>query len=376
MDILEKNWPIVGWGETKAQNFFEVAITERSAALGSHVFFAHMDPPTPSIASHLVGLNAEHNQNLLHPDLSPFASLVEHRLMEWLAPMYGMSDGHMCSGSTIGNLTGLWAAREAGATHVIGSCDAHLSIPKAAHLLGLPYQSVPTLPNGQMNSSALPNDLSNAALVLTAGTTGRGAIDPLDEKYNALWIHIDAAWAAPLMLTTHNNLLVGIDRADSLVISAHKWFYQAKDSALVLFKSSKTRDNISFSGDYLVTPNIGIQGSRSAAAIPLMATLLAWGQSGLASRIENDMQNAARLAAYIDADSTMSLKQQPTSGVLNWQPTHQDIEKVILELRDVASHTVIDNEVWLRQVAANPNVDIDKVCERITQACLPPSYHG
>ncbi len=376
MDILEKNWPTDGWGEQKAQNFFEVAISERSAALGSHVFFAHMDPPTPSVASHLVGLNAAHNQNLLHPDLSPFASLVERRLFEWLAPMYGMSDGHMCSGSTIGNLTGLWAAREAGAMHVIASADAHLSIPKAAHLLGMSYQSVPTLSNGQMNSSALAGDITNAAVVLTAGTTGRGAIDPLDAEYNALWTHVDAAWAAPLMLTKHNDLLVGIDRADSLVISAHKWFYQPKDSALVLFKSAKTRDNISFNADYLASPNIGIQGSRSAAAIPLMATLLAWGQSGLASRIEGDMQNAARVAAYIDADSTMSLKQQPTSGVLNWRPVQQDIDKVIAELKDVASHTIIDDEVWLRQVAANPHVDIDKVCERITQACLPPSYRG
>jgi len=168
--------PPAGIGEAQALAHMSEAVRMRSAQLGGPSALAHMDPPPPAFVAELVGLNAQYNQNLLHPDLSPLATRAERRVIDWLAPAFGMSCGHMCAGSSLGNLTALWAAREAGATRVIASADAHLSIGKAAHILGLPFEAVPVDANGRMRP---PDGLGEAALVLTAGTTGRGAIDPL-----------------------------------------------------------------------------------------------------------------------------------------------------------------------------------------------------
>ena len=56
--------------------------------------------------------NARLNQNLLHSATAPFATEAEKQVIDWLQPYFGMGAGHMCSGSTLANLTALWAARD------------------------------------------------------------------------------------------------------------------------------------------------------------------------------------------------------------------------------------------------------------------------
>ena len=126
---------------------------------------------------------------------------------------------------------------------------------------------------------ALPQDLTRTALVLTAGTTATGAIDDLGLIGRAAWSHIDAAWAGPLRLSArHGALLDGIERADSIAISPHKWLFQPKDCGMILFRdSAAAHAAVSFNGAYLAAPNVGLQGSRGASAVPLLASLLAWG---------------------------------------------------------------------------------------------------
>lgn len=361
---LPTTFPINGLNEETVFSWFKHEIETKSAMLGANLAFAHMDPPTPEIASRLVGLNAKFNQNLLHPDLSPFATEAERRVIEWIAPAFGMSDGHLCSGSTLANLTALWCARESGAKRVVASSDAHISIAKSAHILGLPYVQVPADPSGRLDRNRL-DGVNDAVVVLTAGTTGRGAIDSL-EPVEAAWIHVDAAWAGPLRFTKYAKRLDGIEAANSVAISAHKWFYQPKESAIVLFADASAQTAISFGSDYLTTPNVGVQGSRGAAAIPLLATLLAWGQTGLAGRIEKSMDDAETLAKLLDSDERTELKQRPDTGVMNWRPLRKSVDDVLGQLGNTASKTKIDNEQWFRQVAANPNADINSIWDSIS----------
>lgn len=367
---LLKSFPEQGQGEDLTFSFFEQKIRELSTPLGGKTALAHMDPPTPDIAAKLVGLNAEFNQNLLHPSLSPFATEAEACLMAWLAPAFGMVCGHMCSGSSIANLAALWCAREAGARSVVTSTEAHLSVAKAAHILGMPCKKIEVNALGKMDLSQAP-DLSKAALVLTAGTTGRGAIDPL-QKRQALWTHIDAAWAGPLQFTKYRDLLAGIEQADSVAISAHKWFYQPKDSALVLFADEDSHKRISFGGSYLATPNIGVQGSRGAAAIPLLATLMAWGREGLAQKIEKNMADAEVLAERIDKDPRLTLLQNPETAVTIWRPAEGDqtisVDDLLARLGDDVSSVDIKGERWIRQVAVNYHADIEAIWQKIDQA--------
>lgn len=171
--------PQLGIGSTAALNSLAPNILGGGARLGEATSFAHMDPPTPWITWAMTLWNASLNQNLLHPATAPVARQMEQRVVAWLAPFFGMDGGHMTPGSTVANLTALWSAREcAGVTQVIASEGAHLSIAKAAHILGLKYLSVPIDANGSMDAAQLPTDLSKSALVLTAGATSTGAIDP------------------------------------------------------------------------------------------------------------------------------------------------------------------------------------------------------
>ncbi len=364
MDEIPISFPKHGQPDEVVFTWFKNAIETKSAVLGDEIAFAHMDPPTPNIASRLTGLNAQFNQNLLHPSLSPFATQAEQHIIKWLAPAFGMATGHMCSGSTLANLTALWRAREAGAKRVIASADAHISVAKSAHILGMPFSAVPVNPLGQLDC-ALLNTAQDAAVVLTAGTTGRGAIDCLT-PISAAWVHIDAAWAGPLRFTKYTGRLAGIEHADSVAISAHKWLYQPKDSALIFFADPDAHNAISFGGDYLAAPNVGIQGSRGAAAIPLLATLLAWGRTGLAARIEKNMADAEKLADYMTGDARVELKHYPVTGVINWRPTQQDAGSVAAQLGSISSTTKIGGELWLRQVAANPNADVTKIWDKIS----------
>lgn len=368
---LPDDCPQSGIGELETLKLLAPHVLGRAAYLDKSDALAHMDPPTPWITWAMALWNARLNQNLLHRATSPFATDAEKLIIDWLTPFYGMDGGHMCSGSTLANLTGLWAAREVGgAKRVIASAASHLSIKKAAHILGLPYQEIPINNQGQLDVSKL-NDISDACLVLTAGSTTTGAIDSLSLAGQAKWTHVDAAWAGALRLSlAHGHLLDGIERADSVAISAHKWFYQPKESALILFKeTAQANPAISFGGSYLTSPNVGLQGSRGAAGVTLLATLIAWGTSGFVGRIDNAMSMANYLADALDEEDGITLWARPTTAVNVFRATNSPTQALYEKLpQGMFSTCMLDNEMWIRSVVANPVADIDAIIDSIKQA--------
>jgi len=361
-----------GIGEKAALDLLAPLVFDGAARLDLPHAFAHMDPPTPWVSWAATLWNARLNQNLLHPASAPFARAAERQAVAWLAPFFGMEGGHMTPGSTLANLTALWAARDTtGARRIIASEAAHLSIGKAAKILGLALETVPADQAQRMDRAKLPRDMSDAILVLTAGTTSAGAIDPLTLCGQAAWTHIDAAWAGPLVFSrSHAARLAGMDHADSVAVSAHKWLFQPKESALVFFRDEKrAHEAISFGGSYLATPNIGVLGSHGAVAIPLLATLIAWGRVGLAERIDRCMAAAQKLADCLAGNSAWQVFAPPETGVVLFRPARGDCDNVFARLPSgLASSTRIGNQAWLRCVAANPNVDIAAVRDAILKA--------
>ena len=363
---LPHKLPNEGIGEEAAINRLAPIVIGRARKLGAPDAFAHMDPPTPWITWVTTFWNAALNQNLLHPDLSPIAKDIEGRLIDWLSPFFGMDGGHMTPGSTISNLTALWAARDLNKIQkVVSSKASHLSIAKAAHLLGLRYVSVETDNLGRLDPARLPSDLSDAALVLTAGTTNAGAIDNLKLSERASWTHVDAAWAGPLKLShKFTSRLDGIEKADSISISAHKWFFQPKEAGMVLFRATENaHSTLSYGGSYLSMPNVGLLGSHGAIAIPLLATLLSWGRSGIAQRIERAMMSADTLWQKLKEHPKVELFGPQTSGIVLWRVLDEQHFNSIFERlpEGSTSETRIDGVKWLRNVAANPCVDIDRL---------------
>ncbi len=359
-EALPTRVPTVGMGSTAALDRLAPLLLDGARDLGAPGFFAHMDPPTPWVTWAVHQWTASRNQNLLHPDTAPTARDIEQTVIDWLAPFFGMDGGHMTPGSTIANLTALWAAREAGALTVVATADSHLSVRKAAHILGLEYREV-TWTN--------PGELVDAVAVITAGHTGSGHIEPLNAASGARWRHVDAAWAGPLRLSErHSKALDGIDGADSVAVSAHKWLFQPKESALVLFaRTEEAHRSVAMDGAYLAVPNVGVLGSHGAVAAPLAATIMAYGVDGIASWIDRSMEIADALHQRIVDSTVLEARTTPQSGVVNWRRTDVTVEETVSSLPPsvFVSTTNIDGERWLRSVAANPLADPDLVFQTI-----------
>lgn len=350
---LPTDLPERGQGPLSALQSLAPTVLGSSRNLGAPGFFAHMDPPTPWVSWAATMWTASRNQNLLHPDTAPHAREMEALAISWLTPFFGMSGGHLTPGSTVANLTALWAAREAGATEVVATPAAHLSIRKAAHILGMPFRAV-----GDWSSA---EDLSASVAVITAGTTSTGEVEPLDQANGARWRHVDAAWAGPLRLSKrHRHVLDGVASFDSVSVSAHKWLFQPKESAMVLFADhAAAHASISIGADYLTIPNVGVLGSHGATAVPLLATLLAYGRSGIAEMLDHSMALADQLHELVDSSDDFTARSTPHTGVLCWRHNTISPADITARLSDNAfiSTTTIDGEQWLRSVAANPLAD-------------------
>ena len=88
-----------------------------------------------------------------------------------------------------------------------------------------------------------PRPISGGA---DAGSTSTGAVDPLDAiadycETHGIWLHADAAYGGFAAITEPGaHLLRGIERADSIGIDPHKWFFQPYDTGCLLVRDVTT----------------------------------------------------------------------------------------------------------------------------------------
>ena len=115
---------------------------------------------------------------------------------------------------------------------------------------------------------------------------------------------------------------------------------------------------LSFGGGYPAAPNVGLLGSHGNAALPLAATLLAWGRDGVAARIDADIALADHLGELVLAAPELELWRPPVTGVVNWRPREASSHDLRDRLHEAwVSVATVDGETWLRSVAANPRAD-------------------
>lgn len=171
----------------------------------------------------------------------------------------GTAGGLFVSGGSMANLTALAAARDAvlgeggwerGVAYV--SEQTHSSVAKGLHVIGVPRDHVRVVPcDGafRMDVAALERavaadeaaGLRPFVAVATAGTTNTGSVDPLREvarvcRAHGLWMHVDGAFGASVLLTRHRGMLDGVELADSLLWDAHKWLFQTYSCGMVLVR--------------------------------------------------------------------------------------------------------------------------------------------
>ena len=294
---------------------------------------AHLDPPplTASVAADLIcaGLN----NNLLAEELSPSLSLLERSLCAWLAKALGLGEqagGVAASGGSLSNLMALVAARHHSGLSgrqdalVFCSADAHVSIAKALMVMGLPADALRTVPvddQGCLQVDQLAAALAAAraaarpviAVVATAGTTVRGAVDPLAPiaalcREQAIWLHVDGAIGAVFALSpAHAPRVAGLGLADSLTVNPQKLLGITKTSSLLLLPQPQRLAACFSTGLPYMEPSwadahggeCGLQGSRPAEVLKLWLGLRQLGLNGVEALLDGAIQRRRRLQALL-----------------------------------------------------------------------------
>ena len=304
---------------------------------------AHLDPPplAASIAADLVcaGLN----NNLLAEELSPSLSHLERRLCAWLAQRLGLPEGSggvAASGGTLSNLMALVTARRAAGLAtcpqavVLASADAHVSLAKAVAVMGLPPEALRRLPvlpaSGQLDAAALEAELEDLrrrgtpviAVVATAGTTVRGAVDPLVPlarlcRRHGVWLHVDGAIGAVFGLVEgHRQRVAGLEAADSITINPQKLLGITKTSSLLLLACPDHLEAAFATGLPYMEPSWGgghggergLQGTRPGDILKLWLGLRQLGLSGIAAVLDGAVERRRRLQALLAVDPRLQLR--------------------------------------------------------------------
>jgi sulfinoalanine decarboxylase len=302
---------------------------------------AHLDPPPlpASVAADLIcaGLN----NNMLAEELSPSLSRLERTLTAWLAEQLGLpagSGGVAASGGTLSNLMALVAARRQrglaidGRAVVVASIDAHVSLAKALAVMGLPPEALRPVPvdsQGRLDPTALEVELDQLeraglpviAVVATAGTTVRGAVDPLSAiagicQRRGLWLHVDGAIGAVFGLVhAHRHRVAGLEQADSITINPQKLLGITKTSSLLLLARPQALAEAFHTGLPYMEPSwggshggeSGLQGTRPAEILKLWLGLRQLGLVGIEAVLDGAIQRRRQLQALLTPNERLQL---------------------------------------------------------------------
>ncbi len=297
---------------------------------------AHLDPP--ALPASVVGdlICAGLNNNLLAEELSPSLTRLERTLTAWLAEAIGLPSGAggvAASGGTLSNLMALVTARRArdlateqGAV-VLASADSHVSLAKALAVMGLPAQALRRIPvdaQGCMDVGALEAEMLGLerqgvpllAVVATAGSTVRGAVDPLVPiaalcRRHGHWLHVDAAIGGVFALAAaHRQRVAGLGLADSITVNPQKVLGITKTSSLLLLAQPQLLDAPFQTGLPYMEPSwggshggeSGLQGTRPAEILKLWLGLRQLGLDGIAAVLDGAIGRRLLLQQLLAVD--------------------------------------------------------------------------
>ncbi|VEH31120.1 pyridoxal phosphate-dependent decarboxylase family protein [Legionella sainthelensi] len=283
---------------------------------------------------------------------------MEKQAVAHIAQMFGWEThlGHLCSGGTMANLEALWIASKLNpGKKILASSQAHYTHQRLCSVLGIPFEVVDVNDKGQMDLVDLENKLKVGdvgAVVVTLGTTGIGALDPLTEilKLKSTYsfrIHADCAYGG--YFTLCSNLSVSamehfshLIEVDSLVVDPHKHGLQPYGCGCVLFKDTSIgrfykHDSpyTYFSSADLHLGEISLECSRpGASAVALWAThqfLPLIRNAQFAMDLEKSRQAASMLYHNLAHHPQFLVAMPPELDIVVWAPKASNV-KAISEL--------------------------------------------
>lgn len=328
-------------------------------------------------------LSAAINQNVAKWHLAPSLSEVEQRVIHWAAEFLGLehhAGGALVSGGSAANLTALTVARnvffeqdnirdEGLFQHrpftLYGSTETHNSVTKSVEYLGIGrkhFRQIPTLEDFTIDVQALREQIQQDidagfqpfCIIGNAGTVNTGTIDPLDTLADIaaeykLWFHVDGCYGALASgLGELRQYYQGLERADSIALDFHKWWYQTFEIGCVLVKDWHQMRRTFYTAAKYLDEGQAAAGrfnitehhfdlSRNGKALKVWMSLKTYGAERMREMISKDIQLAQYLANEIQRASDFELVSSDRLAIVcfryvpNQDEGHQSLSEPMLE---------------------------------------------
>ncbi|WP_194852361.1 pyridoxal phosphate-dependent decarboxylase family protein [Nonlabens antarcticus] len=349
---------------------------------------------------------------------SPAAAELEIVTINWLLKLFNFpakrGGGIFTSGGSMANLTAIVTARrikcgEDFSKAVIYLSDqAHSSNIKAIRILGFKREQIRLIPTDlefKMSLNKLKNAIAKDSLeglqpfmvIASSGTTNTGTVDPLMElsaicKSENLWFHIDGAYGGAAILAKNGKqLLKGIDKADSITVDPHKWFFQPYEMGCLLVRNSAwLKDTFTETPEYLrdVEGNEseinfydhGVQLTRRFRALKLYMSVKTFGMAAFRKAIDYNIKIAEDAEALFRKSAKWEVISPATLAIINFRyhPIDRNLsepeldalnqkisERVMNSGEALLVTTILQNQVVLRMCLINPRTTIQDIRETI-----------
>ncbi|HEU5302806.1 MAG TPA: pyridoxal-dependent decarboxylase [Acidimicrobiia bacterium] len=283
------------------------------------------------------------------------AVYAENQALRVLADLAGMppeAGGCFVSGGSAGNLSALYAARDAatrrkgrpaGRWRVAVGETAHSSILSTLRIIDCDPLVVPAGSDDRLTGDALAAVLATDAdpasvfaVAATAGTTNAGLIDDLRgigdvARARDLWFHVDGAYGgAALFASSTRDRFAGVETADSFLVDPHKWLFAPFDSCALLYRDPElARAAHAQEASYLDPMRELIDGdgawnpsdyayhlSRRARGLPLWFSLAVHGTDAYADAVERVLALTRVAAARVRDALHVALVAEPELSVV------------------------------------------------------------
>ena len=378
-------------------------------------FFAFIpsSPTWPGVLADFMA--AGYNINTVTWLASSGPSQLELVVIDWFRRWLNYPEsagGLFTSGGSAAGLDALVAAREA-AGHperatVYMSDQSHSVLSRAAMIIGIRPECIREIRsdgNFRLDMEALVRAVASdraagfnpIAVCVNAGAASTGAIDPLEAVANyceaqGIWMHADASYGGFAVVTEKGNrLLRGIERADSIGLDAHKWFFQPYEAGCLLVKDVRTLESaFALRHDVLQDtiwganhPNLadrGLQLSRSFRALKVWMSVQTFGMAEFRRAVSKGMELAARAEDYVRESPVLEIVNPASLGIVCFRVNTMDADLNEEALKEVnvnvlarifwedpafISSTTLQGKVSLRLCILNHTTTWDDVRETL-----------
>ncbi|MDT0553051.1 pyridoxal phosphate-dependent decarboxylase family protein [Urechidicola vernalis] len=345
---------------------------------------------------------------------SAAAAELEIVTVNWLLKLFKFpvkkGGGIFTSGGSMANLTALVTARrqkcgdDFSKAVIYMSDQTHSSNIKAIRTIGFKKNQVRIIPTDlefKMSFNKLKNAIAKDKLaglqplcmIANAGTTNTGTVDDLREiskicKAEKMWMHVDAAYGGGAILSEKGRKeLRGIEKADSVTIDPHKWFFQPYEMGCLLVRNHKWLSNtFSEKPEYLrdIEGNEseinfydhGVQLTRRFRALKFYMSIKTFGLESFREAVSYSIDLADRTEDLIRKSKNWEIVSPATLAVINFRynPIDQNFtEQQLDEINQKVSQeitgsgeavlvtTILQKQVVLRMCLINPRTTIDDV---------------